>query len=476
MRHAMRLLWRGITRRPEGLGLGVALVILTTVAALAYRSIDSAQDTLGWAEHGYRVLQQIDELSSAYARSVSARRAYLVAGDASELADAADFDDRMAHAIAALRSSVADNPGQLRRLDSLAPLLERRIALLKQSTERPSAVETGSEAAEGFALATRIRDLEEEMAREENQLLVVRDVRTLRNLATSRVMTVLGTVTSFAILLLAFGRLRRELAQRRHVASRLRVSKEAAEAANRDLESFSYSVAHDLRAPLRAIDGFGHALEEDYAKALDGPGLKHLARMRAAAQHMALVIDSLLRLSRVARADLVCTTVDLTSLARESAARLVEGDPERRVEIVVQEGLVAECDPALLTAALDNLLGNAWKFTRKCAHPRVEVGSELRDGMPAFFVRDNGAGFEQAYAQRLFGAFQRLHSATEFEGTGIGLATVDRIVRRHGGSIRAQGEPGRGATFSFTLSPDSTHSSNGSKPRDPPARASPPAA
>jgi len=242
-----------------------------------------------------------------------------------------------------------------------------------------------------------------------------------------------------------------DITAQRIVAETLKTAKDTAEAANHELEAFSYSVAHDLRAPLRSIDGFSRALEEDCADKLDTAGLSHLRRIRSSAQQMGQLIDGLLVLSRVTRADLVREKLDLTRMARQSGARLQEIHPGRAIEWIVHEGLVGEGDARLLSATLDNLLGNAWKFTSKCARARIEVGMMNKNGDAAFFVRDNGAGFDQAYADKLFGAFQRLHSATEFEGTGIGLATVQRIVRRHGGRIWAEGEVGQGATFYFTL-------------------------
>jgi PAS domain S-box-containing protein len=242
-----------------------------------------------------------------------------------------------------------------------------------------------------------------------------------------------------------------DITESRQAAVALRGAKDAAEAANQELEAFSYSVAHDLRAPLRAINGFSQALEEDYGSKLDAEGLEHLGRVRSATDQMSQLIDGLLGLSRLSRGDIVRQKLDLTRLAEESGARLAEADPKRHVELVVQPDLVVDGDPRLLTAALDNLLANAWKFTGKCAHPRVEVGRRIEDGQSVFFVRDNGAGFEQAYVHKLFGVFQRLHTVSEFEGSGIGLATVQRIVRRHGGRVWAEGEVNRGATIYFTL-------------------------
>jgi two-component system NtrC family sensor kinase len=228
-------------------------------------------------------------------------------------------------------------------------------------------------------------------------------------------------------------------------------AKLAADEANRELESFSYSVSHDLRAPLRAIDGFTSFLQEECAGQLDPKGIEYLTRVRACTVTMQELIEGLLSLSRVARGEVVREDVDLTRIALRIGTRLQESSPNRKVNLVVQEGLAARGDPRLLTAVLENLLGNAWKFTSKSAEARIEVGLAEEAGQAVFFVRDNGAGFDQAYAHKLFGAFQRLHAASDYEGTGIGLATVQRIVRRHGGRIRAEGEVGRGATFYFTI-------------------------
>jgi signal transduction histidine kinase len=223
------------------------------------------------------------------------------------------------------------------------------------------------------------------------------------------------------------------------------------EAANRELESFAYSVSHDLRTPLRSIDGFTHAIQEEYGDRLDETGQGYLQRVRAAAGKMGQLIDALLNLSRLTRGELNRTSVNLSALAGMIADDLQKTSPGREVRFVIAEGAVAEGDPVMLRAALENLLGNAWKFTGKCNSALVEFGVTTNDGEQAYFVRDNGAGFDMAYAKKLFTAFQRLHTADEFPGIGIGLATVQRIIHRHGGRIWAEGKPDKGATFYFTL-------------------------
>jgi signal transduction histidine kinase len=227
------------------------------------------------------------------------------------------------------------------------------------------------------------------------------------------------------------------------------------EGTNRELEAFSYSVSHDLRAPLRAIDGFSQILQEDYEQVLDEEAMDYLGRVRAASGHMATLIDDLLDLSRVGRRPLRRERVDLARLATEIVEELKESRPEREVEFVAAENIMAWGDASLLKVALENLLGNAWKFTARERAARIEFGVDRKPDptlpSPVYYVRDNGAGFDQAYADKLFGAFQRLHGQDEFEGTGIGLATVARIVHRHGGGVWAEGKVGEGATFYFTL-------------------------
>lgn len=223
------------------------------------------------------------------------------------------------------------------------------------------------------------------------------------------------------------------------------------EDSNRELEAFSYSVSHDLRAPLRAIDGFSNALLKHYPDVLDERGKDYLQRVRAAAQRMAQLIDDILGLSRATRAEMHRQAVDLSAVARDTLEDFRKSQPEREVEISVERDLTVNADPHLLRIAMDNLLGNAWKFTRGREVARIEVGSIEQNGERVYFIRDNGAGFNSAYADKLFSPFQRLHSDSEFPGTGIGLALVQRILRRHGGRIWAESAVDQGATFYFTL-------------------------
>jgi len=229
-------------------------------------------------------------------------------------------------------------------------------------------------------------------------------------------------------------------------------------AANEELEAFAYSVSHDLRAPLRGIDGFSQAVLEEYSESLDETGRDYLVRLRSASQRMGHLIDDMLSLSRVSRFELSREQMDLSAIATSLAVELHEREPDREVEFVIHDGVTALGDFRFLSIVLENLLANAFKFTSKSATARIEFGRELIDGENAYFVRDDGVGFDMTYAEQLFVPFQRLHTATEFPGSGIGLATIRRIIARHGGRVWAHGEIDRGATMYFTLGePDDRH-------------------
>ena len=248
-----------------------------------------------------------------------------------------------------------------------------------------------------------------------------------------------------------FVKITRDITERKRAAEEILRRSMELETANKELETFSYSVSHDLRAPLRGIEGFSQALQEDYEQQLDNTARDYLRRICAATHRMGELIDDLLNLARVTRAEIHRESIDLSRLANDVAQEIRSSEPQRMVALKIAEGLQADGDTRLVRVALQNLIGNAWKFTSKCERAEIEFGEKTANGDRAYFVRDNGAGFDPSYSSRLFGAFQRLHAATEFPGTGIGLATVQRIVHRHGGAVWAEGFVNRGATIYFTL-------------------------
>jgi signal transduction histidine kinase len=296
-------------------------------------------------------------------------------------------------------------------------------------------------------LRTRLADLE----RGETGLLAARDRRLLASNRRTRRSLLAGAALGITLLAAVFAALSREIGQRRRAEQALSGVNTRLAAANQELEAFCYSVSHDLRAPLRSIDGFSQALLEDAGERLTPADHQTLARVRAAAQRMSGLIDDLLRLSRISRTAPAPSDVDLSALAAAIVEELRHGEPARRAVVEIQAGVSAVGDERLLRIALENLLGNAWKFTRRRAEAHIAFGAEGGAPRPVYFVRDNGAGFDMTFAGKLFGAFQRLHSSREFEGTGIGLATVARVVHMHGGRIWAEAAADQGATFRFTL-------------------------
>lgn len=357
-------------------------------------------------------------VTDAYARATMQRRDHMI-GRALFDVFPDNPDDPSADGVKNLRASL-DRVRQLRQSDAMA--------VQKYDIRRPEAEGGGFEERYWSPVNTPVLDANGEV------IYIIHAVEDVTEIA----------------------RLRRDHAQKDEAAAvamaeehqRLVESNIALAAANEELEAFCYSVAHDLRAPLRGIQGFSQALLEDYGTAVDAQGQSYLRRVSAAALRMSELIDDLLTLSRISRSSLMRAPIDLTAIARATAAEL-NRQTDRPVHITIADGLVATADARLMQIVFENLLGNAWKFTTPTAEPRVEVGVSARDG--AFFVRDNGAGFDEAYATKLFAPFQRLHSEKEFAGTGIGLATVQRVIRRHGGRVWARAAVNHGATFYFTL-------------------------
>jgi signal transduction histidine kinase len=242
-----------------------------------------------------------------------------------------------------------------------------------------------------------------------------------------------------------------DISEKRKLDVEATKARDVIEAANRELEAFAYSVSHDLRSPLRTIDGFSQALLEDCKEQLDDTAKSYLHRVREAAQHMGRLIDDMLKLSRVTRSKFNCEPVNLSNMIEAVSDRLQSNGAHRTVDMIIEKEVFVNGDPDLILIAIENLMENAWKFTAGKAQPRVEFGTMVTEGATACFIRDNGAGFDMAYVDKLFSAFERLHSSSEFAGTGIGLATVQRIVNRHGGRVWAEAEVEKGATFFFIL-------------------------
>lgn len=431
-------------------------------------------DDASWVDHTHRVIESLDDLSMGVSRAMSAWRGFALTGDSEQL-------DRYTSAIRALtgansrvRLLTSDNPSQQSRLNGLEPLLAKRISRFDTAIahRRAHGFDLDREARESreatmanAELWQRVADL----ATEERRLLAERERRTAQHVVRTKTIEAAGACLSVALIVAGIIRLRREIRRREHSEQTVRDSEHAIrglnndlerrverrtaelEMANRELEAFGYSVVHNLRAPLRGMEGFAAVLLNDCEDTLSVDARECLGEIQQNARTMATLIDALVSMSRIARTELRSADVDLTALVRVVAGELATAESGPPVVLGVEEHLRAEVDPRLARALVEILLGNSWKFTAKVAAPRVDFGSTETDGERVLFVRDNGAGFDMAHAAQLFIPFGRLHTAAEFPGLGIGLATAQRIVQRHGGRIWADGQVGEGAAFYFTL-------------------------
>jgi signal transduction histidine kinase len=438
--------------------LGAALAILIVVGVLSYRELLQETKDQHWVDHTHLVLETLDAVDLDVINTETWQRGFLITGDGQflQLYERAriqleiDLDD--------VRDLTVDNAAQEVALVNLRMLIIEKINGLQNriGLRQEGGLETAAEAMKEEhvqELTTEVRTAVANMKDSERQLLQQRTTSAVTgSLAVARLI-ISGNLVAFLFLFTAGMFTRTEFAKR--VAAEQVALKKGQEltASNKELEAFCYSVSHDLRAPLRGIDGFSQALIEDYGNQLDEQGRNYLIRVRAGTQRMGMLIDDLLNLSRLTRAELQRVPVNLSSVADVVAKDIFTAQPSRNVDVKIAPNLSTNADPRLMRIVFENLLGNAWKFTSKSPHARIEVGSAPHNGSPAYFVRDNGAGFNPEYASRLFGAFQRLHRSDEFPGTGIGLATVQRIIHRHGGQIWAKSDPGKGATFYFTLDP-----------------------
>jgi signal transduction histidine kinase len=467
--------------------LGGAMCLVAVNTWLAFNAVGALERGQFWVQHTYQVITQVETIMSSAKDAETGERGYLITGDEVYLAPYTQAVKDLPVEMNVFASLTADNPTQQVWIGVMRDHMRKRLALLQEGIDLRRGGDTMAQAI--FAVAgsgkvemDALRALSDRMEREERRLLESR-LDTVQSRSRRAGWTVgLASLLDFVLLgLMAWYYVRerrvrmlsQETAERLALANgqieekareihelnatlELRVQQRTAEleTINRELEAFSYSVSHDLRAPLRTVDGFSLALEEDYADRVDDVGRDYIRRVRAGVQRMGGLIDALLQLSRITRAELERIDFDMRELAESVIAALVQENPERTMEFQIEfrddAGVLANGDPKLVRVALENMLGNAVKFTSKLEEARIEFGW---DGQAkAWFVRDNGAGFDMEYANRLFSAFHRLHGDKDFKGSGIGLATVARVVRRHHGRIWAHSAVNEGATFWFTLS------------------------
>jgi signal transduction histidine kinase len=457
-----------------------ALAVVLLTAWLAFWSLNTLGKAQYWFAHTMETLTATQEIQVAMAQANSAARGYLLNGSA-------DYEKNFNAAVVDAHSATnklqkltEDNSSQQQRLAVLRQRVSARfgvldvaIAMRKAHPDAPpSAFVSAPALAESPDGGLSPRSVLEDIKNEETQLLASRQ-KDAEEKHILLVVVLSGVfILDLVLLVLAFRLLERVADDRQTLSDRAaeiavlnaeltksneelerRVEQRTRElaASNQELEAFSYSVSHDLRAPLRTIDGFSLALKEDFSECLNAEGQDYIERVRNGVQRMGSLIDALLQLSRVTRSEVQRERVDLSAIVQQVFQDLRATAPERDVEMMAQPGVLAMADPRLVRIAFENLVGNAFKYSSRKEHARIEFGSDAREGRTVYFIRDNGVGFDMQYVDRLFTAFQRLHGDREFKGSGIGLATVSRIIRRHHGDIWAEGEVDKGATFYFTL-------------------------
>jgi signal transduction histidine kinase len=446
-----------------------ALLILLGIGVLSFRSTLRDERDRDWVMHTHLVVESLEQILIDITEAETGQRGYILTGDARYQKPFENGARNVRRDMEKFRQLTIDNPTQQQAARHLQPLIQEQLEGLAERIEirNRSGLLAASKAVavanNGEQLMDEIRERIVVMRSTEEELLNVRLKEAVASARRMKSVIVFGNAVAILILLMAGFVIHRESARRnlaeqdlKHINERLERRTMELSETNTELESFSYSVAHDLRAPLRQIAGYSSVLVKDHGPSLDEGARRYLEKVEDGARKMGRLVDDLLSLSKVGRQEMSVEVTSLDSLLRQAVEELTPECSGRDVEWQLGDLFSAECDAGLMKQVFVNLLSNAVKYTRKKEHAVIQVGL-VRDREPrVIFVRDNGAGFEMQYVGKLFGVFQRLHKARDFEGTGVGLAIVQRIIRRHGGQIWAEAEVDEGATFSFTLgSPES---------------------
>ena len=437
-------------------GFIASVTLLVLVFALAILAVRGYAGTNRWVAHSHEVVAELEGLAASLAEAESVWRGYISSGDPAYLKERDAVLIRLDQHLQATKQLTLDNPAQQSRLRELDSTLEKRHEQINEliALAQSQGLATAQRAplSEDVHKATlQVSAQIDQLQREETELLVKRrgdDAAWANGLIAVFIVLLVSVISVLVWLGLRVRTETRARARHAEALDRLNLSLEAA---NRELESFSYSVSHDLRSPLRAIYGYSLMLEEDYAPQLDETARRYIKTIRAGSQRMAALIDDLLTFSRLSRQSLNRQTVDMNTLVRRAVAEVLESQPEPKPAVNIAQLPSVPGDPALLRQVWTNLISNAVKYSAKSATPEVQIRAATEGRQVRYEVQDNGVGFDMKYADKLFGVFQRLHSMDEYPGTGVGLAIVQRIINRHEGAVTAKGERGKGATFGFTL-------------------------
>lgn len=433
-----------------------ALVVMCIVTSLAWYSVRQFVENTRWVDHTHVVLATIEHANASSDEALAAAQEYVITGDPTSIAERDRAVSEIQSSLRDLGELTVDNKAQQERLAILKTRAADRIeimnaVLIARQTEGFEAAQRLIASGRPRGLVNQLRESLNEMGDEERLLL--RQRLHTDEVSQRRLIVVCGALLAVVILTVGMGllRLRRELRLRQTLAEKLERQAIELQTSNKELESFSYSVSHDLRSPLRAIDSFALMLEEDYAGKLDEEGRRYIGVVREGAQKMGRLIDDLLAFSRLGREPINAVSIDLKAGAERAVREVLEAHTGTSPELLMHELPPARGDAALLHHVWVNLIGNAVKYSSKIAAPRIEIGGCIQGSESVYFVKDNGAGFDMRYSEKLFRVFQRLHGADEFPGTGVGLAIVQRVISRHGGRVWGESKPEHGAKFFFTL-------------------------
>lgn len=439
------------------IGLTLALALLVSLAVSSYRTAEHQAASADWVAHTYDVVSKLHRLYATVQAAESAQRGFSSSGREEFAVLHHASEEKVPAQLSTLRQLVANNVDELHQLVLLSAAIDARLELTRTRIEErrrlgAAVLAANLQSGAGLRLMEKVNAAVEKMIHSENTLLAERRRTMDQARVRSRNLLIAGWSLSILLLAAVFTALVRQMIRAGRAEEATLKSNQQLQEANNELRAFSYSVAHDLRAPLRAINGFSRVAIEEAGQGINEEARAALTRIAANANMMAQLIDDLLALSRISYQPLKSVRVEMSALAREVYDQLIEGERGREVELEMGELPPAVGDPMLLRQVWQNLIGNALKFTRRRAKTRIEIGG-ASGGLDfvTYYVRDNGAGFDMQYGNKLFGAFQRLHRPTDFEGTGIGLALVHRIVTRHGGTVWAEGKEDEGARFAFTL-------------------------
>jgi signal transduction histidine kinase len=452
-----------------------ALMILLGIGLLSFLSTLREEKDRGWVTHTHLVIGCLEQILIDVTQVETGQRGYILTGDEKYLKPFDDGVRRVGQDVEKFRQLTSDNPKQQAAIQQLEPMIAERLADLNQRLEirKKSGLLAGAEAVasgdNGEELMEEVRGRISEMRHTEEQLLASRLSVATAGARKMKAIIVVGNALAIFILLVAGLVIHRETGRRnlaeqdlKHINERLERRTMELSETNHELESFSYSVAHDLRAPLRQIAGYSNVLSKDHGPSLDAEARRYLDKIDEGARKMGRLVDDLLSLSKIGRQELLVQATALDSLLRQVVEELEPECSGRAVEWRLDGLFSVECDPGLMKQVFVNLLSNAVKYTRKKENAVIEIGQMRQNDQRVVFVRDNGVGFEMQYVGKLFGVFQRLHKARDFEGTGVGLAIVQRIIRKHGGRIWAEAKLDEGATFFFTLGSPESHTKEGS--------------